>query len=187
VVPWAVAALALIALIVLLAGQLVGRPGSTNETPLAGASGGAMRAPDISSMTPEERAERLFDRVMRYSAQGQTDSATFFVPMALAAFEAIEPMTAHHRYDMGLVALAGHEMPVAVAQADTILRESPTHLLGLVLAAQAAEARGDSAAMRAFQRRLLAAEPAERAKALPEYTDHAADLQRALAAARKGS
>jgi hypothetical protein len=135
-------------------------------------------------MSPEERANRLFNRVMEYTSVGKADSAAFFVPMALASFEALTPQTAHTRYDMGLVALVGGEVARASALADTILKERPTHLLGLALASRVAEARGDSAAARAARQKLAAAAQSERAAGLPEYQDHDADLRSALDAAR---
>ncbi len=179
---WGVPGAAVVALIVLS----IFRLGSHNPTaesagrsPLA-----AMRAPDISSMSPQERADRLFNQVMRLSSDGKADSAAFFSPMALAAFEALSPLTAHSRYDMGLVALVAGDVARASAQSDTILKERPTHLLGLVLAARVADARNDSNASRAARQRLLAAEKAERASALPEYGDHDADLRAAIELAR---
>jgi hypothetical protein len=72
----------------------------------------------------------------------------------------------------------------AAAQADTILRDDPTHLLGLALAARAAALRKDAAAQRAFQQKLVAAEAEEMAKTRPEYEAHGADLAQALAAAK---
>jgi hypothetical protein len=148
-------------------------------TPLA-----ASRAPDISSLTPQERADRLFNRVMRLVSEGHVDSAAFFGPMALGAFDALAPHTAHARYDMGLIALVTKQIDLAAAQADTILAQRPTHLLGLALAARAADARGDAGAAASFRRRLIAAEPAERRAALEEYTAHDADIREAVGLAR---
>ena len=151
--------------------------------PAAGAP--SMRAAtDIASMSPEERADRLFNRVMRLSTEGKTDSVAFFAPMALAALEAVTPVTAHSRYDIALVALAMGDVSTAAAQADAILAQRPAHLLGLVLAARVADLRGDSAAGANFRRRLLAAETGERASGLREYSDHDADIRTAVAQAR---
>jgi hypothetical protein len=136
-------------------------------------------------MSPAERADRLFNRVMRLSSEGKADSAAFFAPMALGALEALAPLDAHRRYDVGLVSLVSGDVASAKAQSDTILAQRPTHLLGLALAARAADARGDAAASRSFRRRLLAAESAEKARNLPEYTDHAAEISAALELARK--
>ncbi|HET9424882.1 MAG TPA: zinc ribbon domain-containing protein [Gemmatimonadaceae bacterium] len=146
---------------------------------------GAMQAMDISSMTPEERADRLFNRVMRLSSEGKADSAAFFGPMALGAIEALQPLDAHRRYDMGVVSLVMGDAAIAAAQSDTILKQRPTHLLGLALAARAADARNNAAAAKEFRRRLLAAEATERKQQLVEYTDHEADVTAAIELARK--
>jgi hypothetical protein len=182
---WGVPVAALGALIVLTffrLGSGNAPPDSATVTPL---TGGAMRPPDISSMSPAERADRLFNRVMSLSSEGKADSAAFFAPMAIAAFEALAPLNAHMRYDLGLVALVSGDAGRAAAQSDSILKERPTHLLGLVLRARVADARGDSVAARAVRQELLAVEESERASALPEYNDHDADLRAAVEQARK--
>ena len=182
-VAWGVPAAALVALVVIVLAQSGANgsatPSGAPVTPLA-----MGRAPDISSLTPAERADRLFNRVMRLVSEGHADSAAFFVPMALGAFDALAPLDAHRRYDVGLIALVAPDIPLAQAQADTILAARPTHLLGLVLAARVAEAKKDPAALAAARRRLVAAEVAERRAALPEYTDHDADIRTALESAR---
>jgi hypothetical protein len=184
---WGVPALAVALLIVLTIVQRSSRGGaqdSAQREPL-GTGAGTVQAPDISSMSPDERADRLFNRVMRLSSEGKADSAAFFGPMAMGAIEALAPLNSHRRYDMGLVALVTGDAAKGAAEADTILAQRPTHLLGLSLAARAADARGDTTASRNFRRRLIAAEPAERRSALPEYTDHDADVRAALELARK--
>jgi len=190
-IPWLVAAVALIAVVAMLAGQFFGSREPANTVAAAGAAeapfasgGGAMNAPDISSMSPQERADRLFERVMRYATEGKADSAQFFAPMAMGAIAALAPLTTHHHYDLGLIALAANDAAMARAEADTILKERPTHLLGLALAARAADARGDAAARAGFEKKLLAAEPQENKSAFPEYHDHERDLQAALVTAR---
>lgn len=94
-------------------------------------------------------------------------------------------MSAHARYDMGLVALGTGDNARAAVQSDSIMEERPSHLLGLALAARAADGRSNAAAGSAFRQKLLAAEPAERAGKLQEYTDHDADILAAVKAARE--
>lgn len=184
--PWAVAAVALLAFVALLAGQRFGGSRSPGGAPAStvGAQE-AMRAPDISSMSPRERADRLFDRVMRLSSEGKADSVQFFAPMALSSYEALGPLDADLRYDFGRIAEVAGAQEIARAQADSILQADSTHLLGLILGLRAAQLRGDSAAAQAFTRRLLAAEPTESAKRLPEYQRHQGDILDALAQARR--
>jgi hypothetical protein len=183
VLRWGLPIVGFGALVALSAVQLSREARDDPEGTLAamGVTGaGSGGAPDISAMSPEERADRLFNRVMGLSSAGKTDSAAFFAPMAVAALESLAPRTAHTRYDIGLVAIAAGDFVRAAAQSDSILAGQPTHLLGLVLAARAAELRGDAPTAADFRRRLLAAEPAERARALPEYTDHDGDIRAAL-------
>ena len=179
---WGVPGLAITALVVLTLFRMGARDvsPSSGAMPLSSAGAGA---PDISAMSPTERADRLFTRVMRYWTEGKADSAAFFAPMALAAFEAVTPMTAHIRYDLGLVALVAGDIERASAQSDTILAGRPNHLLGLALAIRVADARGDVTAAKAARTKLVSFDNAERASGLPEYSDHDADLRAAVEAA----
>lgn len=203
--PWAVAAIALLALIALAAGQRFNRAGGGGldapsnalpqaalgeggappgaGAPLAGDPGAAGRAPDISSLSPEERATRLFNRIVRYDEEGKRDSVQFFAPMALAVYQGIASPSADQRYDLGRIGEITGNYGLAKAQADTILAANPSHLLALALRARMS---ADPQERAGYQRRLLAAAPAERAKALPEYAAHAAELERAIAEAQKG-
>jgi tetratricopeptide (TPR) repeat protein len=180
--PWAVAGIAMLALIALAAGQRFSRSATATAGSAAPSVGAAVgqRAPDISSMTPVERAERLYDRVMTLAERGRTDSVRFFMPMAIQAYEAIGSLNADQRYDLGRLAEVGGNATVAAAQADTILRADPRHLLGLLLAARAANLRNDRPAARGYLERLARAEPTERARQLPEYLLHQNDIEAAL-------
>ncbi|MEW5917571.1 MAG: hypothetical protein AB1762_14285 [Gemmatimonadota bacterium] len=142
------------------------------------------RAPDISQMTPRERASRLFDRVMRLDEEGKTDSVMLFASMAIPTFQSLAPLDNHLRYDLGRVAAAAGELDIAQAQADTILKSNPQHLLGLILAARTAEKQGNAAAASRLLARVAAAETSERAKGLEEYQLHDADIRAALTGAR---
>lgn len=179
VLPWIVPGIAVMALVAFLIGQRVARGGAGAAADAAGPPA-AMRATDISQMSPEERASRLFDRVMRYGEQGKTDSLKIFAPMAIQAYEMLGPPDAHARYDMGMIGVVSGDATLARAEADTILAGDRTHLLGLVLAIKAAGLRQDTKARADYQARLVAAAPAEKAKKLKEYEDHMADIDAAL-------
>ncbi len=137
-------------------------------------------------MSPEERADRLFQRVMEYVSAGRTDSVQFFAPMAIQSVLALAPLDAHRRYDLGLLAMVAGDAAMASAQADTILATHPTHLLGLTLGMRIAGMRGDSSARQGYATRLLAALDRERATRLPEYADHAPDIDAAAREAAGG-
>ncbi|MBI1809848.1 MAG: zinc ribbon domain-containing protein [Gemmatimonadetes bacterium] len=198
-VMWIVPCIALLAVIAYFIGQQYASKGdaSAGATPLgaagtapfasggAGGAGGAAGT-DITQMSPEERASRLFDRVMRYGEQGKLDSARIFAPMAMQAYEMIGEMTPHAHYDVGMIAFVAGDANIATAQADTILKADKNHLLGLILAAKAAGLRNDTKARTAYEQRFATAAPSELAKKIPEYEDHKADVD-AMLAATKGS
>ncbi len=189
---WIVPGVAVLALVAFLIGQKLAGGGSAAEgdkTPLGGApmagpfsggAGGGGAAPDISNMSPEQRADRLFDRVMRYGSEGKQDSAKIFAPMAIQAYEMVGPLDNHRRYDVGMIAVVAGDVAIAKAQADTILKNNPTHLLGLLVAMKAAGLANKPADRAAFEKRFVAAKDAELAKKLQEYTDHAPDIEAAL-------
>ncbi len=181
ILPWAVAAIALLSPLGFIVGQNWRRatPVAATAVP-AGATPIGERAPDISQMSPDERADRLFNRVMTYVTEGKRDSVQFFAPMAIQAFESLAPLNAHRRYDLGLIGVVSADGAMARAQADTILASEPTHLLGLILGMRAAGLQFDSDARRGYARRFVVALEAERAKRLPEYIDHQPDIDDAL-------
>jgi hypothetical protein len=158
------------------------------SAPFAGMSGGAAgtgRPPDISKMTPSEIAERLFNRIMLLNTQGKHDSVQFFAPMAIQAYQMMEDQQGHpwdldQRYDVGRIAEVAGAVPLARAQADTILQQSPTHLLGLLLAAHSAKLAGDMSAYQGYAKRFTAAKAKELAKQLPEYQKHQSDIAAGL-------
>jgi hypothetical protein len=187
---WIVPGIAVMAVVAFLIGQRIAAPAAAEgeRTPLGapmagpfsgGAGGNAGGAPDISNMTPQERANRLFDRVMRYGEQGKQDSARIFAPMAIQAYEMLGTPDNHMRYDIGMVAVVSGDAAMAKAQSDTILKSSPTHLLGLIVAMKAAGLSNKTAERAALQKRFLAAKTSELAKPLPEYVDHRADIDAA--------
>jgi hypothetical protein len=207
--PWAVAALALVSLTALVVGQRFGARSSSSATadvldganmqgatPIgpapageasgaAGAPAGTMpRAPDISQLTPEQRAERLYDRIMTEHEAGRQDAVRTFMPMARAAYEMLDSLNLDQRYDLGRLGEVAGDTALARAQSDTILQKRSTHLLGLILGARVARLEKNETRARALDARLVAAAPAERATGLPEYLLHKNDIDTALAAVR---
>ena len=147
----------------------------------AGAGGAGVRAPDISKMTPQEIADRLFNRIMELNDQGKSDSVSFFAPMAIQAYQMVEqqqghPFDADQRYDIGRIAEVAGALPMAKAQADTILQQHPDHLLGLLLATQVAKESGNTTAQKEYASRFTAAKSRELAKKLPEYQRHRREI-----------
>jgi hypothetical protein len=166
--PWAVAGAALgaLATVVIMRTSAPRGPDAANPQPPMG------RAPDISQMSPDERANRLFNRIMMADEAGKRDSVLFFLPMALTAYAQLGPLDVDSRYHVGLIQLAAGQPAGAVAQADTILREEPTHLFGFVLRARAAQVMGNRQAEQRAYADFLRNEAPEMARNRPEYADH---------------
>lgn len=182
--PWIIGAFAFVTLLVIYAAQRAGQEPAPAMPPApAGRSGAG--AVDISSMTPQERASRLFDRIMRLSEQGKRDSVELFASMAIPVYESLGPLDHDGRYDLGRIAQVSGQLDIAQAQADTILRQAPDHLLGLVLAAAVADARGNQSGRAEYERRLLAAQASQLATGLEEYTRHRLDIDGAIDAAKR--
>jgi hypothetical protein len=182
--PWiiaGVAGLALIAVVVVVVGR--GAPTAAPAPEAAPAAGGSGMV-DLTTMTPREIADRLFNRVMTAKEQGDTATVNFFAPKLLTTFHDISPLSIDDRLHIALVALAMEDAAAATAQADTIARERRTHLFAAAVRAQAADLRGDRAAARAAYRAFLDAYDAERARNLPEYGQHEALLAQVREAAQ---
>lgn len=176
--PWAVAGAALGALVTVVA-MRIGGASPRDVTTLGGPVG--VRPPDISQMSPEERATRLFDRVMILAQAGKQDSVEFFLPMAIGAYDQLPALDSDARYHVGLLRLAGGDAAGALAQADTIQKAVPTHLFAYVLRAHALQQQGNRQGERRAYADFLRNEAAELARNRPEYTDH----QNALTAFRE--
>jgi hypothetical protein len=180
-IPWAVAGAALGALVTVVILRMApgtaasGAPLAPPAAPFAPMGGGAT-PPDISQMSPEERATRLYNRIMALHAAGKPDSADFFLPMALQAYAMLPTLDVDARYHVGVLELTGGDPAAALAQADTIRQTAPTHLFGFMLRARALVAQKDARGATQAYRDFLKQEAGERAKKLPEYAEHAQNL-----------
>src|SRR2546423_14072053 len=124
--PWGVAGAALGALVTVLALR-VGGSGERGAVPSDSPSGTAPRSPlpDISQMSPEERATRLYNRVMTLHSQGKADSAEFFLPMALQAYAMLPALDVDGRYHIGVLDLTGGDYPGPPPPAEPIRPSVP--------------------------------------------------------------
>lgn len=124
----------------------------------AGASRGlpAGPAPDISQMSPRERFDRLFNRVMQAAERGDTNEVQRFIPMALGAYGQLDSVNVDARYHAAVLRMQAGDLSGARALADTILAESPGHLFGYVIRGSAARIRNDGRALGQARRDFLA-------------------------------
>ena len=156
--------------------------------PAAGLNPTAGTPPDLSSMTPREAADRLYDRIMRAASAGDTAEALAFLPMALDAYDLVVPLDADGHYHVSLLHALGGDYQMAREAAEGALADAPNHLLLLGAAARAASELGDSDGANAYYARFMEAWDSEQARGLEEYSMHAIPLaeMRAAAEARAG-
>lgn len=179
VMPWAIAGIAVIALV--LVAVIVLRPtasaaGGAQAAPAMAQQGGFGTASDISQLTPREAAERLFDRVMAASEHGATDTVAFFKPMALQAYAMIGPLDDEAHFDVGLIHAITGDYAQALAEADSIAAKNPKGLFVSVLRAEVAKRQGDTAALKKAERAFLDHYKGEMAIGRTEYADRQALL-----------
>lgn len=190
VLPWAIAGLA----VVVLAGVLI-IPGLSPDPAQAPAAAvapqgapGAMDPSqvDLASMSPRERADRLFNRVMTELSNGNMEQAKFFVPMAVQAYGMVPERNNDLHYHLGELYRVRGDAAAARAQADTILGADPAHLLGLFAAAQTEAGRGNGDEAAALYQRFLDGYAEQMGRNLPEYQEHIQGLPAMRAEAQKG-
>jgi zinc ribbon protein len=175
--PWFVAGAAVAALTLLTVWRISTQAQRGGPAFPAGSAAPTAAATDISQMSPEERAYRLFERVMTHAERNQPDSMRFFLPMAIGAHQMLPAMDADARYHLGLLQILAGNHLAAIAQADTIARGAARHLFAYILRAQAYRLTGDSTRLRRAYRDYLANLAAERARQRPEYREHANTLE----------
>jgi hypothetical protein len=177
-VPWYIAGIATVGLVLALVFPVL-RGGTTPDpatAPFAGTGSmepGSGGAPPPLTGTPREQADRLFNRVMQEREAGNMDQATFFLPMAIQAYQQAGQLDADGLYHLSILQNANRDFADARRTAEQILASQPDHLLGLYAAASAAAQGGDSTAARNYYQRFLDRFDAEKARPLSEYLDHA--------------
>jgi hypothetical protein len=143
-----------------------------SSTGAAASSGLSGPAPDISAMTPRERFDRLYDRIMRAAGTGDSAEVQRFTPMALGAYEQLDARDIDARYHAATLYGQVQRWPAALALADTILAESPGHLFAYIIRGEAGRARNDSRLLAQAQRDFRANyDSALRSKRV-EYLEH---------------
>lgn len=143
---------------------------TVGPTGLGGTAGG--QAPDISQMTPRERFDRLFNRIMQAAESGDTAQIDRFTPMALGAYAQLDTVDADARYHAAVLRMQVADLPGALALADTILAQNPGHLFGYVIRGTVAGFQGDTARQLQAQRDFEAHFAAESAAGRVEYQEH---------------
>lgn len=185
--PWIIAGAALAGLLAVLLVMLT----RTAPTPVAaaepvaeaGSDGGT--PPDISNMSPRERFDRLYNRVMRAAQTGDEATVGRFTPMALMAYAQLDSLDADARYHAALLEVHTGDVAGPTALADTILAQHPGHLFGYVIRGTVARWQKDEKALGRAYAGFLEHYDAEMKADRPEYADHKMSIDEFRAAALK--
>jgi hypothetical protein len=144
------------------------------ESPVANAAvaAPAVQPPDLSSMSPKERFDRLYNRVMQASETGDEAVVGQFMPMAVAAYGQLDTVDADARYHLAMLMLHTGQASQAATVADSLLKADPGHLFGYMILGTVARWDKNDAALKKAQQDFLAHYPAEEARKRPEYSEH---------------
>ncbi len=187
--PWLVAAGAFAglfaALLVMLLREKPAPAAVTDE--VAGQAAGPAAPPDISNMSPQERFNRLYNRVMTAAQSGDEATVTRFTPMALMAYAQLDSLDADARYHAALLEIHTGNIAGPSALADTILAQQPGHLFGYVIRGTVARWQKDEKALKTAYGEFLQHYDAEMKAERPEYADHKRSLDEFHSAAVQAS
>ena len=162
-------------MLVLLVRESPGRPVSSD--PQAGAAAEPSESPpDISNMSPRERFNRLYNRIMTAAQAGDEATVSRFTPMALMAYAQLDTIDADARYHAALLKVHTGELDAAKALADTILTQTPGHLFGYVIRGTVARFRKDDKSLTRAYRDFLQHYDQETKLNRPEYGEHQTSL-----------
>lgn len=181
--PWAVAGVSLAGLLGMLLFTLVRQ--APARTPDVGPDQGEVAAvepagenpPDLSTMSPRERFNRLYNRIMRGAEAGDEATVTRFTPMALMAYAQLDTIDADARFHAALLQVHTGDADAARALGDTVLREVPGHLFGYVILGTVARWKKDEPALRRAYAGFLQHYDAEMKTPRAEYEEHTRSLE----------
>ena len=143
------------------------------QAPFASGGAGGGAPPDISNMTPRERFDRLFDRIMRAAESGDANTVTQFAPMAIQAYGLLDSVDADARYHLALIQLHTGDVDGARAEGDSILKTQPGHLFGYIIKGTIARFQKDDKSLAKAYADYLSHLDKETAAKRPEYESHA--------------
>jgi hypothetical protein len=132
----------------------------------------AAPAPDISAMSPRERFNRLYNRVMQAAQSGDEATVARFTPMAFMAYTQLDSTDADARYHMALLKAHAGDVAASAALGDTILMGSPGHLFGHMIRGMVARFGKDEKALGRAYQGFLENYEVEMSRGRAEYEEH---------------
>lgn len=167
-----------VVVVVAIASYSAGRSAGSAAAPRGSSfSSGGGAAPDISSLSPREQADRLFEVVMTAHEQADFARVSQFAPMALQAYGLLGTLDPDAHYHVGLMSAITGDIEGASAQVDSMRSVVPNHLLATMLSASVAQMQGDSVAGLEAERKFLRDFDAEVATNRVEYQLHDRAIQ----------
>jgi len=142
-----------------------------------GTAGPGESPPDLSTMSPRERFNRLYNRIMRGAEAGDEASVTRFTPMALMAYAQLDTIDADARFHAALLQVHTGNADGAKALGDTVLSQTPGHLFGYVILGTVARWKKDEPALRRAYAGFLQHYDAEMKAGRAEYEEHTRSLE----------
>lgn len=165
---------AMLAGLILVIGWPIYGPGGRTQSPAPAQGAGIVDASsvDLSSMTPRQAADRLYERVMTAVSAGDQGEVLRFMPMAIASYERAAPLDADGIHHLASLLREAQRHEEALAITLQALEDTPDHLLVLVSAAEASVGIGDDDAARGHYQHILDVWDAEMAKGVVDYELH---------------
>jgi predicted nucleic acid-binding Zn ribbon protein len=175
--PWLIAGFALAALLAVLLIMVASKsPPPQIETAAQPTAPGGEAPPDISNMSPREKFNALYNRVMRAAQSGDEATVSRFMPMALGSYAQLETVDADARYHAALLKVHTGRADESRALADTILAEDPGHLFGYVVRGTVARFLRDQKELNRAYSGFLKEYDGEMKRKRPEYSEHETSL-----------
>ncbi len=178
--PWLIAGGAVAALMATLLIMLARESPNASAQPEVAAvqpSEAAESPPDISRMSPRERFNRLYNRVMQAAQAGDEATVTRFTPMALMAYAQLDTVDADARYHAALLQVHTGDVSASRALGDSILAQTPGHLFGYMIQGTVARFQKDQKALSRAYAAFLKRYDEEIKLGRPEYSEHQTSLQ----------
>ena len=178
--PWVIAGGAVAALMAALIIMLARQSPATSAQPDVAAvqpSAAEESPPDISRMSPRERFNRLYNRVMQAAQAGDEATVTRFTPMALMAYAQLDTVDADARYHAALLQVHTGDVTASRALGDSILIQTPGHLFGYMIQGTVARFQKDPKALSRAYAAFLKRYDGEIKLGRPEYSEHQTSLQ----------
>ncbi len=149
--------------------------GPTTTTPPRIEAG---QPPDLSTMSPREAADRLFNRVMMADEQSNRAEVEQFSPMAVSAYEMLESLDTDALYHVGLIHAAAGDIDKAKDFAERMKAIVPNHLLAALLENRLAAKEGNQDVATRAAERFHEHYDEEISVGRPEYEHHRASIER---------